>query len=347
VARLYWTIFAGPLGPHADALRAILIAFGTLTALWGAVMCFSQRHLKRLLAFSTISHVGMFVCGVGLLSAKGLAGVTTYIIGHGLTKAALFMLAGVFLHRFSTIDEYDLHGKGRDVPWAVVLFAVGGLLLSAIPVVTLFFGKSLLDAAALDGGYPWLPSIFVISSMFTGGAVLRVSGRLLGWGASELEDERQGAEARQEEGEEQAPSDYTPPLMLLVPTVLLFGAIVIGLIPGAVPAIEIATSHFHEHLGYINWVLHGHVQFAPVSTSHVEGFDYAYAAGATLGALALAALGLFGRPLRQRVPELLLRPVVVAVGGLRQLHSGHIGDYIAWWTAGAAALGGASLIFLR
>jgi multicomponent Na+:H+ antiporter subunit D len=347
VARLYWTIFASPLAAHADELRAILIAFGTLTALWGAVMCFSQRHLKRLLAFSTISHVGMFVCGVGFLSAKGLAGVTTYIIGHGFTKAALFMLTGVFLHRFATIDEFDLHGKGREVPWAVVMFAVGGLLLSAIPVVTLFFGKSLLDGAALDAGYPWLPSIFVISSMFTGGAVLRVSGRLLGWGPSELGDERQAAEAREEEGEEDAPRDYTPPLMLVVPAVLLIGAIVIGLIPGAVPGIEVAAGHFHDHLGYINWVLHGHVHFAPASTSHVAAYDYAYAGGATLGALALAGLGLFGRPLRAHLPDALLRPVVVAVGGLRGLHSGHVGDYIAWWTAGAAALGGASLIFLR
>jgi multicomponent Na+:H+ antiporter subunit D len=347
VARLYWTIFAGPLGPHIDELRAILIAFGTLTALWGAVMCFSQRHLKRLLAFSTISHVGMFVCGIGLLSAKGLAGVAVYVIGHGFTKAALFMLSGVLLHRFRTVDEFDLHGKGREVPWAVALFAVGGLLLSAIPVATLFFGKSLLDGAALDGGYPWLPAIFVISSMVTGGAVLRVSGRLLGWGPSDCGDEQQAAEAREEEPEEEAPRDYTPPLMLLVPAVLLLGAIVIGLIPGAVPGIEVAAGHFHDHAAYINWVLHGHVHFEHASTSHVEGFDYAYAAGATLGALALAAVGLFGRPLRRRVPNLLLRPVVVAVGGLRQLHSGHIGDYIAWWTAGAAALGGASLIFLR
>ena len=73
VARLYWTIFAGALGPHEIQLRAILVAFGVVTALWGAVMCFSQRHIKRLLAFSTISHVGMLICGVALLSAKGLA----------------------------------------------------------------------------------------------------------------------------------------------------------------------------------------------------------------------------------------------------------------------------------
>src|SRR5947207_3916087 len=45
VARLYWTVFAGALAPHAEELRAILIAFGTLTALWGATMCFAQRHL--------------------------------------------------------------------------------------------------------------------------------------------------------------------------------------------------------------------------------------------------------------------------------------------------------------
>jgi multicomponent Na+:H+ antiporter subunit D len=257
------------------------------------------------------------------------------------------MLSGVFLHRFRTIDEFDLHGKGREVPWAVGLFVVGGLLLSAIPVVTLFFGKSLLDAAALDGGYPWLPTIFVISSMATGGAVLRVSGRLLGWGPADRGDERQAAEAREEEGEEEAPREYTPPLMLLVPAVLLLGAIVIGLIPGAVPGIEVAAGHFRDHLAYINWVLHGFVHFAPASTSHVEGFDYAYAGGATLGAIALGALGLFGGPLRRRLPDLLLQPVAVAVGRLRHVHSGHIGDYIAWWTAGAAALGGASLIFLR
>jgi multicomponent Na+:H+ antiporter subunit D len=106
VARLYWTIFGGAFAPHADELRAILIALGAVTTLWGAVMCYTQRHLKRLLAFSTISHIGMFVCGIGLLSAQGLAGVATYVVGHGFTKGALFMLVGVLLHRFGSVDEF-------------------------------------------------------------------------------------------------------------------------------------------------------------------------------------------------------------------------------------------------
>src|SRR4051794_33691014 len=89
VARLYWQVFAGVLAPHAVGVRAIFVGLGVVTALVGACMCFLQRHIKRLLAFSTISHVGMFLCGVALLTGRGIAGVAVYVVGHGLTKAAL------------------------------------------------------------------------------------------------------------------------------------------------------------------------------------------------------------------------------------------------------------------
>jgi multicomponent Na+:H+ antiporter subunit D len=349
IVRLYWSIFAGALAPHGEEMRAILIAFGTVTALWGAVMCFAQRHVKRLLAFSTISHVGIFVCGIGLLSAKGLAGVAVYVVGHGLTKAALFMLAGVLLHRFATMDEFDLHGRGREIPLVGVLFAVGGLSLAAMPVVTMFFGKSLLDGAAIEGHDAWLPTVFVISSMFTGGAVLRLTGRVFrGWGAAgRRADEGQAEQARAEEDEETGAGGRTPPLMVLVPAVLLLGAIVIGLIPGAVPGIEIAAAHLRDHAAYVGWVLHGgRAHFLPASTSHVETYDYLYAAGATMGAVAMAGIALFGYRLQERIPRFMRRPLLGALGGLRELHSGHIGDYIAWWTAGAALLGGTSLILM-
>jgi multicomponent Na+:H+ antiporter subunit D len=349
VARLYWTIFAGALGPHARELQAILIALGTVTALWGAVMCYTQRHLKRLLAFSTISHIGVFVCGIGLLSTHGLAGVATWIVGHGLTKAALFMLAGVLLHRFGSVDEFDLHGRGRQLRVAGVLFAVGGLLLSAFPGGTSFFGKSTLEGAALEAHYAWLPAVFVVSSILTGGAVLRVTGRVfLGWGAAERkEDVESTRPASREDDEETTARDYTPPLMLAVPAVLLAGAIVVGLIPGLVPGIETAATHFTDHAAYARWVLQGASgRFPPTATTHVATYDYVYGAAGTLGAIGIAALTLFGAPLLDRVPARVLGPPRAALGVLRELHSGHIGDYIAWWTAAAAALGGASLILL-
>jgi multicomponent Na+:H+ antiporter subunit D len=347
VARLYWTIFAGALGPHTDELRAILVALGTVTALWGAIMCYAQRHLKRLLAFSTISHIGVFVCGIGFLTVHGVAGVAAYVVGHGFTKGALFMLVGVLLHRFGTVDEFELHGRGRELRLAGVLFAIGGLLLSALPGVTAFFGKSLLDGGALEVRYPWLPSVFVFSSILTGGAVLRAAGRVfLGWGASERQED---VHLRQppEQDEERIERETTPPLMLIVPAALLLGAVAAGLIPGLVPAIERAAARFTDHVAYASWVLRGHpAHYPPAPPSHVEPFDFLYAAGSTLGALAIAALTLFGGPLRGRVSRRLEGPPRAALTAFRRLHSGHIGDYIAWWTAAAAVLGSASLILL-
>ncbi|HTW95724.1 MAG TPA: proton-conducting transporter membrane subunit, partial [Tepidisphaeraceae bacterium] len=59
VARLYWVIFAPSLGAQSDGVKIVLITMGSLGALVGGIFCFGQRHLKRLLAFSTISHVGL------------------------------------------------------------------------------------------------------------------------------------------------------------------------------------------------------------------------------------------------------------------------------------------------
>jgi multicomponent Na+:H+ antiporter subunit D len=132
-----------------------------------------------------------------------------------------------------------------------------------------------------------------------------------------------------------------------VPALLLAGAIAVGLIPGAVPGIEVAAAHFVDHPAYLDWVLRGHVHFPPAHTSPLEGYDFIYGAGAAIGAVGLATLALFGRPLRRHVPATLLEPASVALMRFRRLHSGHIGDYIAWWTAGAALLGGSSLLLLR
>jgi multicomponent Na+:H+ antiporter subunit D len=347
VARLYWTIFAGPLGPHADALRAILITIGTVTALWGAVMCWVQRHVKRLLAFSTISHVGVFLCGLGLLSAPGLGGVAVYVIGHGLTKAALFMLVGVLLHRFGTVDEFDLHGKGRVLSHVGVLFALGGLMLSAFPLTTSFFGKSLLEGAAIEHGFGWLTVVAVISSAVTGGAVLRIAGRVfMGWGADSPRGGDRHPPPAKEADEENVARDHTPPLMVIVPGVLLVAAVVVGLVPGVLPTAERAADHLADHRAYIGWVLRGSARFAHVATSHVTAADYLYGVLATAGALGLAALGLFGGRLRERLPKAAVDPILRALSSMRELHSGHIGDYIAWWTTGAALFGGAALILL-
>ncbi len=82
VWRVYHTIFAGPGGiPAPDAERA-LVTLGVLTALIGAVMCWQQRHVKRLLAYSTVAHTGLFLIGIGLLRPEATGGIAVYILGH-------------------------------------------------------------------------------------------------------------------------------------------------------------------------------------------------------------------------------------------------------------------------
>ncbi len=350
VARLYWVVFAGPLAAHAAAVRGIFVALGVITALLGAAMCVLQRHIKRLLAFSTISHVGMFVCGFAMLTGKGLAGVAVYVVGHGLTKGALFMCAGVLLYRFQTIDEYDLHGRGREVPAVGVLMVVGALMLAAIPPFTTFMGKSLLDESASGvGGYGWLIAVYVFVSAMTGGAVLRITGRVfLGWGPHEGPHPEQARAAEERVSEAIGTEGQTRVLMVVVPAVLLLGALVLGLIPGAVPGVERLTAQFVDHGAYARWVLHGvHVALPLPKPSHVSASDYAYGVAAVAGALGVAVLGLFGRPLREALPSWVRDPNRGAVAVLRGLHDGHIGDYIAWWSAGASVVGGVCLIALR
>ncbi|MGZ4349543.1 MAG: complex I subunit 5 family protein [Solirubrobacteraceae bacterium] len=349
VARVYWTMFAQTLGPHTDALRAILVAVGVITGMLGSVMCVLQRHIKRLLAFSTISHVGVFVCGVGLLSVKALAGVAVFIVGHGLVKAALFMACGVLMHRFRTVDEYDLHGRGREVRAVGLIFLAGGLLLVAPPPFTQFQGKALMESASMEAGYGWLIVIFAIVSAATGGAVLRVAGRVfLGWGPSEGPDPQQARAAHERVDETRDERDHTPPLMLIVPGVLLALTAVIGIIPGAIPWALRSAARFADHRAYAAWVLHGRAVSPPgVAPTHVAALDVILGVLTVVGAFAVAGLGLFGRGLPARLPRGLR---VRGRGGilvLRGLHSGHIGDYIAWWTTGAGLLGGACLVALR
>jgi multicomponent Na+:H+ antiporter subunit D len=150
LARAYWTMFEAPFAPHEGDVRAVLVGAGALTALVGAVMCVLQRHLKRLLAYSTISHIGIFVIGVGLLTGDALAGVALYVLAHGLAKAALFLLTGIVLGQIGSVDELRLRGAGRPLSITGALFAVGGFVLTGPPLLGVFLGKSLLDEAAVN-----------------------------------------------------------------------------------------------------------------------------------------------------------------------------------------------------
>ena len=126
IARMYWAVFGQALG-HRGTISSAFVALGSVTAVVGALLSFRQRHIKRLLAFSTVSHSGMFLVGIGLLTPLGLAGAAAYVLGHGMVKASLFLCTGIVLHRLGSVDEHALHGRGRHLRVTGVVFTVAAL----------------------------------------------------------------------------------------------------------------------------------------------------------------------------------------------------------------------------
>ncbi len=182
VFRVYWTVFEPVLKQDEPRIRLVFLGIGLATALLGAVMCFWQRHIKRLLAFSTISHIGIIVAGCGTLTAGGLAGASLYVVGHALVKGSLFMSAGMLLQRFGSLDEIELRGQGREWQWIGIIVAFGALGLAGFPPFGTYQGKALIEKAAQSVGAGWLQWVFMLASALTSAAVLRGAGRIfLGW----------------------------------------------------------------------------------------------------------------------------------------------------------------------
>lgn len=340
--RLYWTLFSAPFEAHEEALRGLLVAFGVLTALLGAVMCFLQRHLKRLLAFSTVSHVGVMLTAFGLLDRTALAGLVVYVVGHALVKSSLFLGAGLLLHRFGSVDERKLHGKARRLPLLAGVFVLGAFGLAGLPSFGTFLGESLMSKAAEAHDRAWLSWVTLLAAALTGAAVLRVTARVFfGWGARA--DETNAEPSTDDEKPETHGNRKNLPLVMLVPTVVLaLTGLFSGLTPGFSGAAHLAAQRTQDRPAYVARVLQSTPVPPPQPTeeaqvSFKEVLHGLWSAGA---ALLLAFLSLF----RSRLPQGFAIP---GVGGLRQLHSGHIGDYLAWLTLGVAAFGVGCVVLLR
>jgi multicomponent Na+:H+ antiporter subunit D len=341
VARVYWTVFSGTLGPQAGSVRGVLLVTGAVTAVVGGVMSFEQRHLRRMLAFSTIAHGGLFLVGVALLSPAGMAAAAEYVLGHGATEAALFVALGVVLHRLGSVDEDDLLGRGHRLLTPGITFALGGLALAGLWPFGTAMGKEALVQAADRAGHGWVTSVVTFTAILTGGAVLRAAGRVfLGLGRKEDEETPAEVEAKLEQPELKGARGRTPAAIAATMLVLAAASATMGLVPGLRGGLESSSARFQDRRAYAEAVLFGE-QLGPPRTvaerpsTHLLGFI------GTAAAVAVAAVALF----RWRLPPAARRHPWRVVGpaarALRAVHSGHTGDYVAWLTLGVAAVGGA------
>ena len=350
IARMYWSVFGAALG-HRQQIWHIFLALGVLTAVVGALFAFRERHVKRLLAFSTISHAGMFLAGFALLTPLGLAGAALYVLSHAFVKGALFLGAGIVLHRLHSVNETWLHGRGRRLPVTGVIFTVAALGLADLPPFGTFLGKGWIEDSAAA---PWLTAILLVCGILVGGAVLRVAGGVFyGLGDPPAEDPQMAAEANEETGETDEARQRTP-LSMLVPAaalaVLGLAAGVAAMVPKVAAGVETAAARFQDQPGYIATVLTGArvtraVPLYPVSPADVTVASVVTALCSVLGAAALALAALYWR----RLPVLRrgYEPGAGLTVAVRRFQSGVINDYITWLIAGVATLGGVLALVIR
>ena len=201
VIRVWDTVFSGLVGGSGPRMQAVLFGFGVLTAVVGAVMALAQIQLKRMLAFVTMSHLGIYLIGVGLLSPLGLAGASLLVIGDGLAKSALFLGVGVLQHQRASVSETKLRGRGRGLAVTGVTIVLGALVLADLPPFLSSVGHALLVEATDQAGLPWMEIVIAMSVILSSGAVLRAAGRIwLGWG--DIESSRPDTGTADDPGEE-------------------------------------------------------------------------------------------------------------------------------------------------
>ena len=345
IARVYWSMFGQALG-HRAAISHVFLTLGVVTALTGALFCFRERHVKRMLAFSTISHVGMFLTGIALLTPLGLAGAAVYVIGHALVKAALFLCTGIVLHRLSSVNEPHLHGRGRPLRVTGIVFTLAGLGLAGLPPFAIFLGKGWIEASAGLHGVAWITAIMIICAMLAGGAVLRVAGGVFyGLGDPPGEDPEMAKEAAEETSETDEARQRTPLTMIIPPALLVAAAIgigVIGVIGRLGPAVQAAAVRFEDQAAYNAAVLAGAHVAHPAAVYAAEPTGVTLegllaSAVSAVGALILAGLALYWR----RLPGLRHHePSARLAAAARRFHSGVVNDYVTWIVLGLACLGG-------
>jgi multicomponent Na+:H+ antiporter subunit D len=334
VLRVRRTVFGGVLDDGAFA--RVLLVLGIASALLGAVLCFTQRHLKRLLAYSTIAHTGLFLCGLAAADGEASTGFVLAVAGHAGAKAALFLLAGVLKDRYGSVDEDELFGKGGHSRLEGGLFVLAALVLAGLPPFGVAFGKGVAEHALEQAGYGWLVPVFVVVSAVTAAAVLRAGlGVYFGLGSPPPRDDGDRTAGTDEEPETGGRIRRTPAPMLAAIVALPAAALAVGTVPWLRDAAVTAGRQDADRGGYLHDVLPAVAAPGPAPPVAAEwtAAGVLFSSATVLLALAIAVAALWPR----RLPS-WPRPVQAALDVLHRGHSGHVGDYVAWLLAGVTVL---------
>ena len=152
--------------------HTLLLIFGGVSLAVASLLMIVQRDLKRLLAYSSIEHMGIVAIGIGLGGALGLYGALLHTFNHSLAKTLLFFTAGNIRENFGTLRMERIRGMARSLPWTGGALVVGGLAVTGMPPFGLFVSELVILTAAFSTAHYFIAVLMLAAISVVFGALL-------------------------------------------------------------------------------------------------------------------------------------------------------------------------------
>ncbi len=134
--------------------QTVMLSLCAATIVFAAVMAVREQHVKRRLAWSTVSNLSYMLLGLSLLTEQGMAAGLAHLVFHSLTKIILFFCAGAVLTQTGRTQVREMHGLGKKMPVVFLSFLLAGVSLLGVPPLPGFVSKYALVTAAFAQGSP-------------------------------------------------------------------------------------------------------------------------------------------------------------------------------------------------
>ncbi|SET82635.1 complex I subunit 4 family protein [Hymenobacter actinosclerus] len=171
-----WLLPVVPLG--VDYWQNLILILAVIGIIYGAIIAIRQPDMKRLIAFSSLSHVGLMIAGVFSLTQLGLQGASIQMLAHGINVVGLFFIADAIERRTGTRNIADLGGLTRQAPVLTVCFLVLLLGTVALPLTNGFVGEFLLLAGVYQHN-AWLGAVAGLTIILSAVYLLRMFQRVM------------------------------------------------------------------------------------------------------------------------------------------------------------------------
>ncbi|MCS6711943.1 DUF4040 family protein [Brachybacterium sp. EF45031] len=167
-AGIFLLLRFSPLGALVPAWSVVLIAAGLVTAMVGGVLALQQPDLKKLMAYSTVSQLGLIVTLIGVGTELALTAAVLHTIAHALFKSGLFMMVGVIDHAVGTRELRRMPALGRVMPVSFAVTVLGAASMAGIPPMLGFVSKESLLTGALslggEGVWGWVVALGIAAA---------------------------------------------------------------------------------------------------------------------------------------------------------------------------------------